>query len=163
VLVGRLPDREHEHDGLSEQTSTGDSQDLARCGVEPLGVVDQADQGLRGGDLGQQAQHGQAEQKPIRDFPHCETEGQTQGLLLRLRERLVLPQHRRAQLMQGRERQLQLGLDTGDLSDLAARCLAGAVLQQGSLSDPRFSTEDQHRALALVDGLERAVDLVALA
>jgi len=65
-LVGRLPDREQEQDGLGVKPSADEPQDLGRRYVEPLGVVDQAHQRPLAGGLGQQAQHGQPDQEPIR-------------------------------------------------------------------------------------------------
>ena len=40
-LVGRLPDREQNPDGLGQQAPADELQDLGGRGVEPLGVVDQ--------------------------------------------------------------------------------------------------------------------------
>jgi len=65
--------------------------------------------------------------------------------------------------MEGGERQLELGLDPGDLRDLAIGGLVGAVAHQGGLPHPCLTPDDQHRALTAADTAEGAVDLVAFA
>jgi hypothetical protein len=46
--------------------------------IEPLLVIDQADQRLLSGCIGQQAQHGQADQEPVRGRPGAEAERRLQ-------------------------------------------------------------------------------------
>ena len=132
--------------------------------IEPLGVVDQAHQRPLGGDLGQQAQHGETDQEPIRSAsrsparrppatPRCWGSGSAASS----------PSIGCAQLVQRRERQLQLGLDAGDLSDPTAGRLPGAVVQQRGLADPGLTPDDQHGALAATNAVQQAIERLALA
>ena len=72
-------------------------------------------------------------------------------------------EHRRAELMQPRERQLHLGLDAGEPRDAEARRLPGAMVQQRRLADARLAADDQHRALAAAHVLQQPVERLALA
>ena len=56
----------HERDPLGEQAAGDEPEDLRRRLVEPLRVVDDADQRLLLGDLGEQRQRGEADQEPVR-------------------------------------------------------------------------------------------------
>ena len=67
--VARLAHREHQCDRLREQPPRDERQDLRRDPVEPLRVVDQADQRPLLGDVGQQAQHRQTHQEAIGGSP----------------------------------------------------------------------------------------------
>jgi 3-oxoacyl-[acyl-carrier protein] reductase len=65
--------------------------------------------------------------------------------------------------VQRRERQLQLGLHAGELSDATARGLPRAVVQQRGLADPGLTTDDQHRALAATHPVKQTIECLALA
>ena len=52
-FVGRLADSEHDHHRLRQQPSSDKSEDLTGGVIEPLRVIDQAQQRPLGGDLGQ--------------------------------------------------------------------------------------------------------------
>ncbi len=95
-LAGHLPDREREQHRLGQQPPPDEPEHLARDFIQPLGVIDQADQRPHGGILGQQAQSGQAHHKPVRSRPRRQPERYTQRVLLRLRQRGQAAQHRRA-------------------------------------------------------------------
>ena len=66
-LVGldRLTDREHERDRLRLQAPRYEGEDLPGGAIEPLRVVDQAQQRPVFGRLGQQAEHGEADQEAV--------------------------------------------------------------------------------------------------
>ena len=147
LLVARFPDGEQQQDRLGQQPPAHESQDLARRLVEPLGIVDEADQRAFRGDLGEQAEHGEADDEPVRSVSDLQPERDAQRLLLRLRQRIEVAEHRPAELVHRRERHLQLGLDADDLRDPTAGRLASAVLHQRGLADPRLAAHHQHRAL----------------
>jgi hypothetical protein len=130
--------------------------------IEPLPVVDQADQRLPFSDGGHQTQHGQAHQKPVRRGPGTPAERGPQSFPLRHRHRLQPIQHRRAQLMQPSEGQLHLRLDTGGPLDAAARRAPAQVLQQRRLAHPRLAMHHQRPAPAGVDSFHQPVKNLAL-
>jgi hypothetical protein len=130
--------------------------------IEPLPVVDQADQRLPFSDGGHQAQHGQAHQEPVRRGPGTHAERGPQSFPLRPRHRLQPIQHRTAQLMQPGEGQLHLRLDTGGPLDAAARHAPAQVLQQRCLAHTRLAMHHQRPALAGADSLHQPVKHPAL-
>ena len=134
ALVARVAHGEHDRHRLRQQAARDEPEDLSRGGVEPLRVVDEAEQRPFLGDVGQQAQRGQRDQE-AGGVAGLEAEGHSQGDLLRLGQRVEPPEHRRAEPVQPGERQLHLGLDPRDLRDPEARGLAGAVAQERRLAD----------------------------
>ena len=66
VVADPRPRGAHDRDPLGEQAAGDEPQDLRRGVVEPLRVVDDADQRLLLGDLGEQRQRGQPDQEPVR-------------------------------------------------------------------------------------------------
>ena len=125
-------------------------------------VVHQADQRLFLGDVGEQAQHRQPDEKPIGRRPRTESEGCPQCVTLRHREALEAIQHRSQQLMQAGERKLHLRLDTRGAHDTAARRLLGDVVQQRRLPHPRLAAQHHRPALACAHSLDERVECVGL-
>ena len=134
-----------------------------RGGIEPLGVIDEAQQRPLRGDLGQQAERGQGDQEAVGSSAGRQAQRDAQSGLLGLGKRAEPVEHRRAELMQPRERQLHLGLDAGDPRDAKAGRLPGAVVQERRLADARLAADDQHRALAAADVLQQPVERLTLA
>jgi hypothetical protein len=130
--------------------------------IEPLPVVDQANQRLPFSDGRHQAQHGQAHQELVRRGPGTHAERGPQSFTLRQRHRLQPVQHRRAQLVQPGERQLHLRLDTSGPLDTAARRAPAQVVQQRRLAHTRLAMHHQRPALAGADSLHQPVKHPAL-
>jgi hypothetical protein len=128
--------------------------------IEPLFVIDQAHQRPSRSHLRQQAQHGQADQKPVRHRPRTHPEGSPQRITLRPRQTLCPIQHRRQQLMQPGERQLHLRLDTRGGHHPAARRPVGQIFQQRRLARSRLATYHQSPALTRPDRRQEPAHLV---
>jgi hypothetical protein len=163
VLVGGLPDREQQANRFRQQPPSDKSQQLGGGLIQPLGVIDQADQGPGDGIGRQQAQHGQADEEPIGRGLRRQSERHLQRMLLRDRQVGQAAQHRLAELVQRRERQLHLRFHAFDLRHPAASGLAGAVAQQRGLADPGLAPDDEHRAPAAADTVQQPVESLALA
>ena len=73
---------EHQRDRLRHQSSGDEAERLHRHLVEPLRVVDHAEQGLVVGGGGHQAQRGQPDQEAVRGLPDAPAEGHVQRLAL---------------------------------------------------------------------------------
>ena len=71
LLVAGLTHREHQRDRLGQEAPRDERQRLRRGPVEPLGVVDQADERLLLGHLGQQAEHRQTDEEAVRRLPRA--------------------------------------------------------------------------------------------
>ena len=155
--------REDQTDRLRRQAARHEPQDLRGGAIKPLLVIHQADQRLLLGRVGQQAQHGQTDQKAIRRRPGTQAERGPQRITLRNRQTIDVIQHRRAQLLQPGERQLHLRLDTRSTRDTAARRSPGRILQQRRLTYARLTAHHQRPALTSADSTDQPVKYVALA
>jgi hypothetical protein len=142
VLV-RNPRGEHQAHRVAGQPPGRKPERLRRGAVQPLLVIHHADQRTLPGRLGQQAQHGQAHQKPVRRWTGAEAERGPQRLTLRNRERSRMIEHRRTQLMQPREGQLHLRLHARRARHPAARRPPGQVVKQHRLAHARLTAHDQ--------------------
>jgi hypothetical protein len=122
--------------------------------IQPLRVVDQADQRLLPGHLRQQAEHGQPDHEPIRRRPGGQAERGPQRVALRTWQLPGAVQQRRAQLMQAREGQLHLRLHTRRSRHPAPSRAPGHVVQQHGLAHARVAAHHQGPALTAPDRLE---------
>ena len=158
-----LTDREQHGDGFRVQPARGDGQRLGRRLVEPLGVLDDAQQRLLLGDVGQEAEHGEADQKAIRCGARGQPEGGAQRVALGPWQTIQPVEHLRStEPMETGVRQLHLGLHAGDAGDATAGRLFDGIVEERRLADPRLAAEHQHAAPPLVDGREQPVESCAL-
>ena len=81
-LAARYPDREDHANRFRHQTARNEPKDLRRGAIEPLLVIDQTHKRLLLGDLGQQAQHPQPDQKTVGCRPGTHAEGSAHGITL---------------------------------------------------------------------------------
>ena len=162
VLAG-LAEPEDQRDRLGEQPARDEREDLRRGAVEPLRIVDQADQRLLLGGVTQETQHGQADQETIRCLAGPQAEGGGQRFTLRRGQPLEPVQQRRTQLLQPGERELHLGLDADRVEYPAARRPLGHVLQQRRLADTGLAAHHQRLALACANGADQLIEGRALA
>ena len=120
----------------------------AEACVEPLRVVDDADERLLLGDLGEQRQRGQPDQEPVRRRAGAQSEHRGERVALRTGQAVEAIQHRRAELMEPAVGQLHLRLDAHGPRDVPARDPVGEVVQQGALADARLTPQDDDPAPA---------------
>ena len=83
-------------------------------------------------------------------------------MCLRFRERVPHSEHRRTQLMQRRERQLELRLEARDLRDSALSGPAGAIPERRGFADSRLAANDERRTPAATNVGEQPVKHVPL-
>src|SRR4051812_30392630 len=162
ALVASYARCQDQRDGLRHQTARNEAERLRRGPIQPLRVVDHAEQRLVSGHLGQQAQGGETDKEAIRRIPCSQPERRGERITLGARQALEPIQHRRAQLLQAGERQLHLGLDSDGPHDSHPRCRVDRVLQQGGLTDPRLASHHQSPALTPTDRLEVPVERLTL-
>ncbi|GAB3804555.1 hypothetical protein GCM10027605_28810 [Micromonospora zhanjiangensis] len=149
---------------LGRDPACHERQDLCGGLVQPLRVVDEAQQRLFLGDLGEQVEGGQPDQEPVRCRPAAHAERHAEGGLLRLGQHTDPVQQRRAQLVQTGERELGLGLcsDRGLDPVPGSSCGVAGVLQDRGLPDARFPA---HHKCPAVSGMcldQQLLDRVAL-
>ena len=85
-LASRLADREQQHHPLGVQPARHKPQHHRRLRIQPLHVIDHAHQRHRRRHVGQQRQHGQRDQEPVRRRPGHQAERAAQRLPLRNRQ-----------------------------------------------------------------------------
>ena len=160
-FVAQNPGREHHADRLRGQATGNEPKDLRRGLIQPLRVVDQADQWVLLGHLGQQAEGGQPDQEPVRRRPGAEAERRLQRVALWSREPFQAIEHRRQQLVEPGVDQLHLRFDPGRMRYPAARRLLAQVVQQGRLAHARLAAYHEGVALASTYRVQEPVQHVA--
>jgi hypothetical protein len=71
-------------------------------------------------------------------------------------------EQRRTQLVQGRERQLHLRLDTRGVQDPQVWCRGNGIVQERCLSDPGLTMQQQRATLAAADRGDDVIEQGAL-
>ena len=144
--------REDQCDRLGQQPSGDEGKCLHRHLVEPLRVVDDAEQRLIGSGGGHQAQHGQPDQESVRRRSATAAECDVQRFALGFRKFVEVIEQRRAQLLQTGEGEFHIGLDARHVDTAESGRLLRDVLQQCGLADARLAAEHQHLAASRSDG-----------
>jgi hypothetical protein len=142
LLAGVTRD-EYQPDGVGQQPPRHERQHLRGGPVQPLRVIDQAQQRPVLRRLRQQSQHRQPDQEPVRRTPGAHPERDPQRVALRGRQALQPVQQRRAQLMQAGEGQLHLRFHPGGPGHPHIRRRPDHVLQQRGLAHPRLAPHHQ--------------------
>jgi len=157
-----LAGAEENGDRLGQQPPGDEAQHLSRGLVQPLRVVDHAEQRAFLRHVRQQTEQGQADQETIRrgSGPHPEHRLERRSLCCGKRRQPL--EQRRAQLMQGGERQLHLGLhaDRAEHPHPGRRALR--VPQQRRLPDAGTAAHHQHPARTSANGGDHLVEGGAL-
>ncbi len=156
--VARPAHGEHDRHRLGEQPPRDEPEHLPGRPVEPLVIVDQAQQRPRLGDVGQQRERGQADQEAVGRRPGGEPQRDPQRVALRGRECVEAIQQRHAELMQPGERQLHLGLHAGHLDHAEVVCLLDGVARQRGLADACVAPQHEDAAPAPARVLEQTLE-----
>ena len=114
--------------------------------VEPLRVVDEADQRLLLGDLGEQRQRGEPDQEPVGRRAGAQPEHRRERFALRDGQPVEAVEHGRAELMEAAVGELHLRLDADGRRDVPAVDPVGEVAEQRALAHARLSAQDDHSA-----------------
>ena len=141
-----VPGGEHEQHGLGQQPARREQHRLGGGAVEPVRVVDEAEQRrvLRRG--GQQGQRRGVHREPVdRRAGLAPCRGGIQRGRLDGRQVVEVAQQRPGERGQAGERQVRLELGAGRAHDAKPGRVRGQVVQQGGLADARGPPQD-HRA-----------------
>ena len=164
VLVpAGFPQREDHGDRFRQEAARDEREGLRRSPVEPLRVVDQADERLFLSHLGEQSERREADGIAIWRRPGAQAECRAQRVALRVRQARQAVQQGRAQLMQDGERQFHLGLNTRRPHDATVGRALLHVVQQDGLADSRLTAQDQHPALTRAYLVQQSVQYRLLA
>jgi hypothetical protein len=147
-LVARaLPDGEQERDPVRVRPPRDEGEHVRRGPVEPLGVIDQAqDPGLVGRRAREQGQYGQPDQEPVRNGPVGQPESRLEGSPLRSRQVRDLRQQGLRELVDSRVAEFHFRFDSGDAEHPEIPRGPGRVLEQGGLPDSRLAPYYEGRA-----------------
>ncbi len=159
---GGLAHREQHCDRIGIEAPRDELEGQRRGGVEPLGIVDEANEWRTVGHLGEQTQHGQAEEERVWRRAHREAEDCADCSALWSGQVVETVEHRHAHAVQSRERERHLGLDSGRPCHPARRSALAYVLEQRGLADPGLASEHEDPALAGLRVVEKAVERLAL-
>ena len=138
----------------------------ARTPVEPLRVIDNSQQWLLLGGLGQQAEDRQSDQERIRrrvGGARNQSERDAKRVVLGLRETVHKVEERGTQLLNRRERELHLRLDPGRPGDPKLARSLDRVLEQRRLADARFAMHHQHAAAPAAHAVQQSIEHLPLA
>ena len=133
--IGGITQGENDHDRLRRKPACDEAEDLGRCPVEPLPVIDQADQWLGFGNVGEEREDGKPDEEPIRDRAKPQSKRRGQCLALWTRQTFELIEERRAELVEPGEGQFHLRLHPGRAHDSTTCGVPKDVVEQGALAD----------------------------
>ena len=137
--------RTDERDRLGQEAMSDKAEGLLRRLVEPLRVVDDADQGLLLGQLAHEREGREPDHEPVRSRAGTEPEHGRQRLALWLWKPFELTQHRGADLVEPAVGELELGLDSDGARDAPAIEPVREVVEQRALADARLAAKDRTR------------------
>ena len=158
LLCGRFADAGDEADAVRVQAAGDEAEHLRRFGIEPVRVIDNAQQRLCFSRPGKQRERRQSHQEPLRRRPCFLAESNPQRAPLRRRQVVQLRQARDQQLVQATELHADLRLDTGDAANPKVRRCCDGVLEQRRLADPRPPAQHQRAAEATAHRVQDPVD-----
>jgi hypothetical protein len=161
--VPRFAGGEHERDPVRQKTASDERKCSSRRPIEPLRVVDQAEEGLFLSRFRHEAEDRQSDQERIRGSAGAQSEGDRKGLALRIGQALRELEDRGAQLLERRERKLHLSFDPTGPHDLEVRPRLDRVLQQGGLADARVAVDHQDPTASTARDLQQPLERLALA
>lgn len=155
--AARLAHREHEGDRLGRDPAGQEGQRLGRRLIQPLCVVDDAQERAFPHGLHQESQRRDADQERI-GCAGVEAESDLQRLAVRRGQRRQPVGDGREQLVQRGERQLRLEFRAGRPHDEEPGRGLVQVAQQHALADARLTAQDQGAAPALPRRLKQGIE-----
>ncbi len=160
-LGHRRPHGEHHRDPLGAEPARGEHQRLRRRRVQPVDIVDQADDGQLGRCRREQAERGSPDRQPVGRRAGRHRQRVLQRLTLGLGQVGGQRQHRPEQLVERREGERVLGLHTAHPQHGRPVRVAGDAVEQGRLAHPGLAADEQRAAAAGLRGGDQAVKAVA--
>ena len=134
---------------LREQATSHERERSSRSAVEPLRVVDHAQQRLLLGSIGEEAESREPNEKRARRRPGAQTESDTKRVTLRISQTLAELEKRRTELLQRRVVELHLPLDARSANDAKVLARLDSVFEQRGLTDARVSVDHENTAVTV--------------
>ena len=153
-----LASAEEHDDALGFEPPGDEHERICGCVVEPLGIVDEAQERLIFRGLGEQAQDCERDEEAVLASPCCQAERSTEGGGLRRRKALYVPENRADDLVQSGERELRLRFHPGAAEHAHVAGLVARVLQKRGLADARLAGDDEDGAPRRASAIEKLAD-----
>ena len=160
--VRRLSHAEEQPDTIGEQSAGDEAEQVGGFLVEPLRVVDHAQDRPGLGGVRQQREHCQADEEHVGRRSGHRPEGHAERPPLRLGQAVHDGQERHQQLVDGGEAEVPLRLDGHHADDLHVPGLVGAVAEQRRLAHPGLTAEHQRTTHASADAVEHGAERLLL-
>ena len=157
-VTASLPGGEHQRNPFGKQSSSNKPERLSGCTVEPLCVVDHAEERLPLGGFREQAENRQADEERARCCAAAQAERDAERLALWFRELIGEVEDRRTQLLQRRVVELHLPLDTGGSNDQEVLAGLDGALEQRGLADAGVSADDEDGAVFVARGVQQPLE-----
>jgi len=157
-----VPGSDQQADRVAREPARDEPQGVRALVVEPLHVVDQADQAGAAGRLGEDRQYRQRDEERIVAGGRPEPQRAAQRGRLLVGQAGELPEYRTQQLVHAAPGEPGLELHSGRTQYRQPTGRAGRVLQQRGLADPRRPGQQEDAALPGPHLVERPGDPQAL-
>jgi hypothetical protein len=158
-----LPGAEHDRDPLGREAASRKPEDLCGRAIEPLGVIDQAEEAARSRRLGEESENRERDEEPVGNWPAAEPERDVERLALRERQTLPKIQDRRTELLDSGKRELHLAFDPCGTDNSHGRGPLHRVVEERRLADSGLAVDDERAAVAVACGLHQPVQGRSLA
>lgn len=154
--------RKEQRDAVGVQPAAEERERVERLAVEPLRIVDHADQRPVPRHFGKQRQRGEADQEPIRRWSGNEPEGRPQRVTLPTGKPVEAVHERDEEALERREPEVGLGFDARDPSNAHPGRGLDRVVEQRGLAHAGLTPEDENATAAPARRGKHAVDRSAL-
>ena len=155
--------REHERDPLRQQTASHERERARRRAVEPLCVVDHAQERLLLGSFREEPEDREPDEKRARRRSGAEPERDGERVALRIGQTLDELEDRRTELLERRVVELHLPLDARGPDDAEVLARLDRVLEQRGLADAGVAVHDEDGAVTVPRGIQQPLEHLALA
>lgn len=153
-----LASGEHHHDRFGPQPPCYEDECLRGGVVEPLRVVDQAQQRTLSRCVREQAQDCQRDEKSLLASASRQAERSAERVGLRIREPAHVSHRREQELVRRGERELRLRRDADTAQNEHVTSLLACVLEQRRLADSRVAANDESAAARSAGAVQELAD-----
>jgi hypothetical protein len=150
--------RKREGDPLREQPTRDEGERCARCVIEPLRVVDDAQERALVGLFGEEAENGESNHERARWAARAQAERHGQRVTLRVGKTLDEFEERRAEVLQRCVVELGLPLDARSPDDTKVLGRVERVLEQRRLANPWVALQHEDTAATFSRRLQQPLE-----
>jgi hypothetical protein len=153
---------EQDRDPLREEPASEERKRARRRIVQPLGVVDHAEQRAAHGRLRQQTEYREPDEERLRCRPNAASERDREGLALGIGQALGRLDHRGTQLLKGGIRKLHLPFHPSGANDREVVAELNREVEESGLARAGLSVKHQRRAVSGARVIQQALEDLSL-